>query len=362
MLFLILLCLWSFLSFSTEVEVYPYDIFFDYDHSSHQHDALSVSDENGDLVTSAEWHYFDQISNPAYIEGEYSRRIKVCFASDNYTDIAHLIIRLSYASGSSNGIGTLCNFFIPNYDLAIGQGNAVELQLTGGLPLNVGKQEFTWKWEIYAIPVNESGYSAAWTTTNTTHTYYRLFSEPIAPMEEPWTSVLDKACSWAQGKTTIDNTLSELVIRLYNDDELDYNPNQSHYIEENGAFVFNLSGILESWHYVDCQDCSMLLSILSSSLGLPLNQTRRLEGDFTTNEIDPIGLTYSEAEYSWAFHQIDWNNYVYDPTIMYGYSIPTKMTITAYQDAIRKTSWWGIYNPFILGQTDPYYNEPTSIE
>lgn len=132
----VLFCFLVSLSYSTDVRVFPYEIDFDYDTNSHQYDALSVSDSDGDLITLPEWYDGDEVSTPAYIINQSARKIKVRFGSNDYSGNVHLIIRLTYQTQNLGGIGTLCDFFVPNYSLAPGYEPQLTLNLTGNLPGN----------------------------------------------------------------------------------------------------------------------------------------------------------------------------------------------------------------------------------
>ncbi len=270
--------LWIICSFaySTNITMAPDEIRFDYDNASYTYDALTIRNATGGTAYVPEWYPFDGRNNPvAYIKGQMNRKIEVRFSS-NYSGTVHLILKLSIFSG--NGIGTICNLFIPNYDTS--SGDYRSLNLSGTLLNIVSKQTFTWKWEIYAIPINATGYCAAWTTTNTTHTYYTVLAAPQTPMAQPWVSVLDKACVWASGQNTDSNVLTYLSNNLYNNSGLDYDGYQTHYdyiSYPSQKLEFNLTAFLGEWNKADCQDMSMFLSILSSSVGASLNQTRRIQ-------------------------------------------------------------------------------------
>ncbi len=371
----ILFCFTVSFSYCTDVEVSPYQIFFDCYTNSYQHDALSVSDSDGDPITGAEWYDGDQLSTPAYIVNQNARKIKVVFGSINYSGIAHLIVNLSYASGGTKGIGTFCKQFIANYNFAVGSEDTIEFQLTGDLPDAVGKHNFTWKWDIYAIPVNATGYCANWEPTNTAISYFTVLAEPKAPMAKPWEGVLDIACDFASGEKTAINILKKLISEFYSSG-VTYNSSDSYYTTNEfvGEHVFYLSTLLAEWGTnvnnvtVDCQDCSMFFSILSSSLGAPLNKTCRISPkydiEFDTNKIIPIGLA-QDSTYTWNFHQIAWDNNVYDPTIkVYGYQDPpTNLPFSTYQGLVLAPNEnWTLESSFILGQNDPVTTMPTRID
>jgi hypothetical protein len=264
---------------------------------------------------------------------------------------------------SGTGIGTVCNYFVSNYTAL----DWITLQLSGNIPASVGARNFTWQWSVYAIP-NNTSYCAATSANSTSHSYYTVLSAPQAPMSEPWSSVLDYACSWANGQSTSSNVLYYLCYILYNSSGLDYDGGQSHYdyiSYPSQKFQFNLTDFLYEWNKADCQDMSMFLSILYSSVGASLNQTRRIQGGFNTKSIDPVGTTYSWGTVSWNFHHVGWLNNIYDPCLRLNSSspyIPINSNIdNPYKIDLYNSGTWSPQSTFILGQTDPYWGLPTEI-
>lgn len=374
----VMLCLMAGSSYCVDnLQVTPLEIFFNYE-SGYTRDALTISDDGTPIENVSEWDDYNMEKHKfAYIKGQSSRTIKVRFDCGNYSGLMHLLIKLSYVSGHTDGIGTICNLFISNYNNTSGVcGGSFDdsriLTLAGTLPPSVGVHEFQWKWEIYAIPVNNPNYCAAWSTTYTTHHYFTLLAAPQAPMAQPWERVLDKACVWASGQNTDYNVLNSLTTKLYNNSGLRYTSGASHYrrtyVINHYVSVFYLSELLYDWDYVDCRDVSMFLSILSSSIGGSLTQTRRINGWFDTKSIIPIGQTATTT--SWYFHQVGWNNNVYDACIKFDTS-PNRIPINENIDNPYKIDLvdpcatcqknWTPLDAFRLGETDPYFNNPTEI-
>ena len=207
----------NILSYGVEnLVVEPDEIFFNYE-TGNTNDALSICDDTGTPILSSEWNYSNgEEFKFAYIKGQSTRKIKVSFYASGYTGTMHLLITLSYGSGGADGIGTVCNYFVPNYKCTGTAlcGNSTDhtctLNLTGSFPQSVGKHNFEWKWEIYAIPVGNPNYCAFKNTIYTTHNYYTLLAAPQAPMTQPWSSVLEKACTWANGQTTPELPCNEI--------------------------------------------------------------------------------------------------------------------------------------------------------
>ena len=349
-------------SFSTDdIGVWPYEIKFDYE-TGHSNDAINIRKDVNDDVSVPEWINWAQRSGFAYIKGQSNRKIQVRFNSN--CDSMHLLINFNVVSGT--GFGEICNFFVANYYKL----DWITLTLEGSVPNSVDIRNFTWEWEIYAIS-NDPAYCSDMSDYNTYHSYYTLLATPQAPMAEPWTDVLDYACDWASGQSTDAGVLSSLTSGLYNSG-LDYDGFQSHYKlnppwPNTTKTIFDLTDFLDDWNKADCQDCGMFLSIISSSLGASLTQSRRISGSFYTNLIDPLGSTYSWVQVSWVFHHVGWFNNVYDPSIRLDYDnteyIPINKNIyNPYEIDLRYSGYFIPRDPFKLGQTDPYWDVPSEIQ
>jgi hypothetical protein len=354
-------------SFGNDISIWPIEIMFDYE-PGHSNDAVTIKIDNDHCVPVPEWLYNDgqPISEKlAYIKGQTNRKIKVKFSSN--TSNMNFLVKASIIYGT--GIGQVCESFVGECDIS--DEKDVTFYLSGSLPSSVGIRTFKWKWEATALPLSAPYCPIECESITTTHTYYTLLAAPQDPMDEPWTSVLDFACSWASGQSTNSSSLNALTTNLYTNSGLDYNGGQSHYYYEDdiNKFVFHLTDFLNQWIYADCQDCSMFLSILTSSIGASLTQTRRIEGDFYTKDIEPIGPTYGWITTHWNFHHIGWLNNVYDPAIKLKKSseyipidknIDNPYKIDLYDSS--KVGTWDPQNAFRLGQTDPYFNVPTEIQ
>lgn len=339
-------CLISQHIYGVGVEVYPEQIYFDYDSPSYEHDALTIRNANGGTADSPEWEpYYNRSNSIAYIKNQSSRRIQVLFGS-NFEGTMHLIIKLTVTSG--NGIGTVSNLFISNYSTV--NFDYRTLNLTGTLPNNVGKQTFTWKWEIYAIPICATGYSSACKTTNTTHTYFTLLAAPLAPMEEPWVSVLDKACVWAGGQSTAEGVLASLTNSLYSSGVI-YAPGSFYTIGSNTNL--DLKSLLTdlvtpSNVNMDCRDFSNFLQVLNRGLGVAC-EYNRIWMTCNYNYILPAGWSSGSTGF-WVYHQVGWYNSKVadsaakvdndDPTIsppFNGILVTGNWTLTEYLDKLTES-------------------------
>lgn len=300
---------------STDITVRPYEIKFDYDDTSHDDDALTILDADGDEIDIPEWKYSPtRRNNFAYIKSQTDRKIKVKFDS-NCSDM-HLIINLTVTSGT--GIGEICNYVIMNYE----DLEEVTLTLDGSIPNNVDVRTFTWEWDIYAI-TNEAGYCSATSTNTSTHTYYTLLSTPQDPMDQPWSSVLDFACDWASGQTTESTVLTSLTTELY-ESGIEYHGSDKYTIS---SFTnLNLSGLLSDLNddpggmQMNCKDFSNFLHVLSNALGMEGEYYIILHTDssypnspytfeqFYHNYLFPAGHTSPDNGGNWNYHQVGWYN------------------------------------------------------
>lgn len=143
---------------------------FNYDNSGYENDALTIRSEDGSTLTLPEWELGEDSKKCAYIKSQTDRSVQIQFNSLNCADM-HLLINLSLYSG--NGIGEICNFFVSNYT----RSEWITLPLNGVLPSNVGIWEFTWEWDVYAIPI-DINYCSKSFSFNTEHTYFTLLAEP----------------------------------------------------------------------------------------------------------------------------------------------------------------------------------------
>ena len=331
------------------LHVFPAAIEFDFE-SGNDDDALTISDNSGNPSTIPEYQIGFTDDPVAYIMGQESIKIKVAFEDDSYSDSVHLIVNLTVFDG--NGIGAVSSIFIPNYDL----NNAWDfrtLDLTGKLPLGVGKHSFTWRWKIYAIPINGNACFGV-KITDTEHDYYTVYSEPKTPMEEPCPIVLDYACDWANGQTTAINIAQKVTEGIYNnigdtDGDIDYDwpYGRSFFSEGTDKRTFNLENFFwwlehDNDVLVNCSDVANLFNVCSAALGLN-SYSKRIENystPFYTNPINSIGSPLNGSSdwdiIEWGYHHFGlYNNKVNDPCLKVNSSnpiLPSNMEQTLYNN------------------------------
>jgi hypothetical protein len=351
--------------YSQRPAIWPAEISFNYDANGSTNDAITIKNYNSDIMIAPEYKVNQCNDSIAYEISQTTHRVKVKFAS-NVSNM-NFIVKATVTSGV--GIGNICEIFVTPVDL---NSTVFTVDLIGTLPGTIGKRKFTWTWSAFALPINSPYCTIQCFNYPTTHTYYMVLSSPIEPMEIPWIRVLDYACVWASGHGTENGALNALMTNLYSNSGLKYNPGQSHYKFVTYPYArheFYLTDLLDEMEDVDCQDISMFFSILSSSLGTSLNQTRRIDGKFTTELVDPIGATITWGSQEWFFHQVAWMNNVYDPCVQLHYGSaysPFNANIdnpykTDLVDDMVYPHDWDPAEPFVLGQIDPYWGYPSVI-
>lgn len=339
-------------------------IAFDFE-TGYTDDALDIRKNASTNIATPEWLPPSRNNPLAYIKSQTNRHIYVSFIHNQGAgNVCNMVVRAS-AGGYYPGTIQETDVYFPS----CGTTASAELILSGGsTPSYVQKWGFSMYW--YVTEVNDQPQSpnlSIGTTGN--HLYYTLLAAPQSPMSEPWTDVLDYSCVWSANQSTNSSALTALTTKLYIISGLYYNGGQSHYNPDRWPnptkFVFDLTDFLYDWQDADCQDCSMFLSILSSSIGASLTQTRRIQGSFNTKSILPIGWS-SWTNTGWNFHHIGWLNNVYDPCIKLKPSSPyipiDKNIDNPYKADLYSSGSWSPKNAFRLGQTDPYWNVPTEIQ
>lgn len=151
---------------------------------------------------------------------------------------------------------------------------------------------------------------------------YRIAGDPVAPMEAPWTEVLDDACLFAAGATNDDQVFDLSTFYLYHSFKFAYDGKRAYYYDwYKGSF--NLTKLVDNDRdnatypvlAADCQAVSAYLHLLVNALGVEAGLVR-LQGigasgyqdPYWTNPICPIGsdadMVGSYAECGWIFHQV----------------------------------------------------------
>lgn len=262
----------------------------------------------------------------AYIKGQSNRKIKVRFNSN--CESMHLLINITVTTGT--GIGELCNHFVENYE----KFDWITLTLDGSVPNSVGRRNFTWKWEIYAIP-NDPAYCSDMSELNISHIYYTLLATPQDPMAEPWTDVLDYACVWAANQSTAANVAQKVTEGIYymedEDGDIDYDYASQYCVDYDKLRLSDFLNHVKSRSNVkvNCTDCANLVNVFTAAVGCQ-SHNKRIWSGINTKEIDPIGSSFSWDTFYWTYHQYGWiNDLVNDASLRldrYGIPrVPTNM-------------------------------------
>lgn len=212
-----------------------------------------------------------------------------------------------------------------------------ELENTGLATTSVGIHTVTWIWQ-YMI-VARGRMPAAWVTFDTTaHRIYTVLEAPRTPWLQappagsetqlPWTDVLDYACAWASGATTLEDAACKVTTAIYNlgPQTVTYDCpgwGGSHYSSGNFActkFIERLKGGIGNGYYVNCSDCATFVSSFANILGCDLWQSRMGSG-FGLKPLLGIGSTVCQTACGWSgfsYHEVAWtgaclaNDRVYD--------------------------------------------------
>lgn len=191
----------------------------------------------------------------------------------------------------------------------------------------VSVSEVIWQWQFCADSQNCED-PQNWTDfARTSHEIYTVLALPkdpwkplsIDPTETqlPWTDVLDVTLDWAGGAQDLDEAatritrkLNELGSSKFKYDEA--GSGSSHFIYPRTA-NFKCASFLEHVQspdgerkYVNCSDCSTVVSSFSNILGGDLWQSQ-MGFDFLTNPIIKIG-SQAQRRVPFSYHEVAWKN------------------------------------------------------
>jgi hypothetical protein len=232
--------------------------------------------------------------------------------------------------------------FQPN-DEAIGTFTVVNTSLAAH---GVGVRPVRWRWQLRRSP------GAAWTDfAFTRHTVYTVLRAPTQPWLQlpdderntqlPWTELLDVACRWAAGATTVEAAaarVTEAVYQLGRTGVLDYDcagpsvfsVGTPHYTLLPGffdcsAFLERIHGGFGNGRFVNCSDCAAAVSTFANVLGCDLWQSRMFGPvPFPLNPTRSIGsrLWLSACSVgAYSMHEVAWTgacgiaDHVYDACV-----------------------------------------------
>ena len=191
----------------------------------------------------------------------------------------------------------------------------------------VGVHLVLWRWQ-YRTSATEP-----WTDfAASSHKVYTVLDVPTAPWQQtadpaetqlPWADVLDYACVWARGATTVEDAAEGVTRAVY-----DLGPWVLAYDCAGGGithytvpilnyfnateFIERLRGGLGNGYYLNCTDCATVVSTFANALGCDLWQSTMGAAGFPYFAVNPI-LAIGSDEWSpacgWGafdYHEVAW--------------------------------------------------------
>jgi hypothetical protein len=249
-------------------------------------------------VTGPEYEAVNIVNKPvAWIMGS-SHSVSVTFKAASTLGSA-----LVWAE---NGLGGLA-----------GSGSPVSVTLSGGsgsgtfavnsVPTSIGKHSFYWDWKYKKT----SSGSALGMGITGEHLLYTVHSTPQAPMQEPWSEVLEYATDWASGETSAAGVSGKIVNGIYNSG-VEYSGAQHH--THPGKKTFHLNQLFTELRTtglqvkMDCRDCANFFHCLTNALGFNYQYMvikDNTSSGFFYKSMWPMGHTSCNAAY-WNYHQVGW--------------------------------------------------------
>jgi hypothetical protein len=249
-------------------QIWPAEISFNYEGGS-TNDAIAIKNNASSTISAPEYIKDSKNESCAYIKSQGNRKIKVKFNSNNSN--MNFLVKATVITGT--GLGSICEMFVAPCDL---NTTVFTIDVQGTIPSSVGKNTFTWKWEATALPISSPYCPITCTSVNTTHTFYTLLSTPQAPLNTPWSEVLDYSCVWASGQTSNTGVMQKIVEGLYNNTGFLYDinsgtPRYTSYSTQSFNLTSMLSEIGGSQIIVNCYDMGKAVKIFANILGCNSN-------------------------------------------------------------------------------------------
>jgi len=271
-------------------------------------------------VSIPEFSYYAQISRPAFVRNA-SPSIETMFTA--FPPDTGTSLTIGATSADSTWSMNTVEVFFNGSGISIGDTGYVSLSTLSGktIPSTVGIDSVTWAWKVTKI--GGTTQTPPLSVDTRYHGYYVLLDTPQAPMTEPWTAVLDYACSWASGATSSSGVVSGVTTGAYNGNFKNYRYSPSHCAPPT-LYLSNLLNDTEA----DCGDMAGVVQVFSNAIGLAQYsvQYKKIDSNnntFTTKQIDPIGSDMSWQSVTWGWHVIGWyNSSVYDACIRLNESSP----------------------------------------
>jgi hypothetical protein len=188
------------------------------------------------------------------------------------------------------------------------------------IPEAAGRWVQVWNWRVTSIGGKPC---TPFSLEDTTHRYYTVIGAPVEPMREPWTTVLDRSCGWADGVSGPEGCLRALAENL-NSCGAEWNTDQE-YTRDGRLDLARLLGDLEdppANFRLNCVDFTNLFAVLAASLGIPCSCRSIVPlppaSSFRTRHVLPAGKPnrYDHWEVmNFGLHRVcEWNGRIIDPS------------------------------------------------
>lgn len=182
----------------------------------------------------------------------------------------------------------------------------------------IQKEDIQWKWKYRAVGEKE------WHDMRTTaHRIYIVLREPGEPWKQqpfpdnqnPWTAVLEYACTWALNEKDADTASGKVTAAVNSVPGIKYDivRGSTNYAfgsqVDLSKFLERLEGGTGLGEKVNCTDCAAMVSTFSNIVGCRLWQSR-MGSTFRCNKVVVIGYTNWAVPFDWGFsyHEVAWKD------------------------------------------------------
>ena len=188
----------------------------------------------------------------------------------------------------------------------------------------VHREDAVWQWSALL--------NSTWTTiASSAHRVYTVLSRPALPWnpsrsgdisQQPWTSLLDFVCTWAEGSKTPTDAATAITTKVNGGVGLRYDTAQgeSKYTKPGSVsqfygtqFVSLLNGGVGNGNVVNCTDCATIVVTCANLVGCNLSASTMRGNDgngFDCNEIIAIGASSWAYPFPprnrFAYHEVAW--------------------------------------------------------
>ncbi|RLD57034.1 MAG: hypothetical protein DRJ01_14435 [Bacteroidetes bacterium] len=308
----------------TSIKVDIDKIAFNYDPASHSHDGLNIRENYSTAISIPEYVKNVQNKPVAYIKNESVKMlVRIKIEPSSFSTIK--IKGISDDSDGSLGNITEKEVTFSNGISQEGSDNSstsgideseyIEFSV-GNTPNKVFVSVDNWKWVVTKLDNTTIPDMDVDKTTG--HKIYTVFAEPHSPWvtssgsnKNPWTNVLEYACTWAKNATDESSAISLITSNAYTDFGREYKGGDSH---TDYFYTYCRLTELLSHNWVDCRDMSAVVQLFTQILGGTSVKVLRIYY-INCKPIWPIGKPET-PNINWYYHQFGWyDNKVYDACI-----------------------------------------------